>query len=343
MSTVLGQPIPLGGEGAVKYSTAQTLTTEQKEQAQKNIGVTWPCNPNLLDNWYFLNPVNQRGRTSYTRQDYTIDRWYHRDGNSTGTVTLTDSGITLSRTDTSGAGARAFNMRVDNLEQLLGKTVTISALVAENTHAANEVRISLDAADSVEFNSKPLVRAYPPTTNSTILVTGTGTIPTSTTYPALNFGVFSGTVPGTVTILAVKLELGTGQTLAHQDAEGNWVLNEIPDYHTELLKCIQSTADPADTYANKVVATKPIRTVVSLPTASWTGDDPYSQTVTISGGTATHAADLLPSAEVAAQMVEDGVQYMCIENNDGTFTAKAVGAAPTVDLSVQVLLTEVAT
>ena len=31
--------------------------------------------PNLLDNWYFANPVNQRGQTSYTGTGYTVDRW----------------------------------------------------------------------------------------------------------------------------------------------------------------------------------------------------------------------------------------------------------------------------
>ena len=56
------------------------------------------------------------------------------------------------------------------------------------------------------------------------------------------------------TIIAVKLELGDKQTLARQDENGNWILNDPPpDKGLELLKCIQSTADPGDTYANKVV------------------------------------------------------------------------------------------
>ena len=38
------------------------------------------------------------------------------------------------------------------------------------------------------------------------------------------------------TFAAVKLELGTTQTLAHQE-NGNWVLNEIPDYGEQLRKC----------------------------------------------------------------------------------------------------------
>lgn len=38
------------------------------------------------------------------------------------------------------------------------------------------------------------------------------------------------------TIVAVKLELGEIQTLAHLE-NGVWVLNEIPDYETQLLRC----------------------------------------------------------------------------------------------------------
>ena len=42
----------------------------------------------------------------------------------------------------------------------------------------------------------------------------------------------------TITIQAAKLELGTVQTLAHQDDFGNWVLNDPPpDKTLELLKC----------------------------------------------------------------------------------------------------------
>ena len=68
-------------EGAVKYNVAQTLTDAQKQQARDNIDApapytagenisisgsviatkAFPCNPNLLDNWYFGNPVDQRG------------------------------------------------------------------------------------------------------------------------------------------------------------------------------------------------------------------------------------------------------------------------------------------
>ena len=48
-------------------------------------------NRNLLDNWDFRNPVNQRGAASYAGAGYTIDRWKINGG----TLTLTDAGLTL--------------------------------------------------------------------------------------------------------------------------------------------------------------------------------------------------------------------------------------------------------
>lgn len=66
-------------KGAVRFDQAQTLTPAQQEQAQHNIGTTWPCNPNLLDNWYFGRPVDQRegkiipaGKSYYTTPDITL-------------------------------------------------------------------------------------------------------------------------------------------------------------------------------------------------------------------------------------------------------------------------------
>ena len=43
---------------------------------------------------------------------------------------------------------------------------------------------------------------------------------------------------GTIDILAIKLELGDHQTLAHQE-DGKWVLNEIPSYTEQLERCLR--------------------------------------------------------------------------------------------------------
>ena len=37
-----------------------------------------PWNRNLLDNWYFGAPVNQRGKTVYSGKGLTVDRWQAR-------------------------------------------------------------------------------------------------------------------------------------------------------------------------------------------------------------------------------------------------------------------------
>ena len=77
---------------------------------------------------------------------------------------------------------------------------------------------------------------------------------------------------------------------------------------------------------------------ISLPTASWTGSDPYTQTVTISSSTITAntKVDIQPSEEVYDQLVADNVGYLAIKNVNGTLTAVAKGGKPSVDLTVQV-------
>lgn len=77
-------------------------------------------------------------------------------------------------------------------------------------------------------------------------------------------------------------------------------------------------------------------TSVSLPTASWTGSDPYTQTVTIGSSNANTKVDIQPSETLYDQLVSDNVGYLAIKNVDGTLTAVAKGGKPSVDLTVQV-------
>ena len=132
--------------------------------------------PNLLDNWYFGNPVNQRNVSgTIDAVGYFLDRWKL----VSGSVTIGSNGITLNGTI------------AQILETAVGTDVTASALTTEGVVVA-----------SYDNNSK------------TISLTGTGQ-----------------------TFVAAKLELGSQQTLAHQDADGNWALNEIPDYGEQLRRC----------------------------------------------------------------------------------------------------------
>lgn len=176
-------------------------------------------NPNLLDNGYFGNPVNQRGLTEYTGAGYTVDRWIQAfDG--TMTSTLTDDGIKI----TAGNDGT-----YKNFEQVLpdiptNSTFTLSFLV-DNYAFVNQIYTGLGHSKfDIEIED-----------NLISLTFKTG----SSISGRKSIGI-QVKVGKTATILAVKLELGSTQTLAHLE-NGNWVLNEIPKYEDVLSNCQRYT------------------------------------------------------------------------------------------------------
>lgn len=184
---------------------------------------------NLLDNWDFTNPVNQRGQSSYTftTATYSIDRWKL----NRGTINLGATGITFVwNGNTSYAPFMQPNARYD---ALVGCKVTFSALTANGDLYSKT--ITVPSSGSSETPAGDPVRFIASASSKSL-----GLLITTTTG---------------VVIVAVKAELGTEQTLAHQES-GAWVLNEVPSYEKELLKCQTSTADANDTYANKSLATE---------------------------------------------------------------------------------------
>lgn len=88
-----------------------------------------------------------------------------------------------------------------------------------------------------------------------------------------------------------------------------------------------------------------LRTVtITFPTASWVdnGNEIFTQNVTVEGGTANTLVALQPTDEQMLAMIEDGAAFLKVDNNGGVFTAKAGSAAPSVDMTIQATLTEVA-
>ena len=184
----------------------------------------FPCNPNLLDNWYFGNPVNQRGQTSYTGGVYGIDRWLKSAAETT--VAVVTGGISVS-----GKQFQRLEQRVEDAQSLNGITVTFSALVKNPNgnfrlalyNATTGGLITQDFQASEDFQLVQITAA--PVINA-------GDVFSVALYPGAN----DATAVRTCTIKAVKLELGSQQTLAHQE-NGVWVLNEIPDYGEQLRRC----------------------------------------------------------------------------------------------------------
>lgn len=80
---------------------------------------------------------------------------------------------------------------------------------------------------------------------------------------------------------------------------------------------------------------------VTLPASGWTGNNPYSQVVTVNGVTVNSKLDLQPTAQQIVQLQNEDIALMA-ENNAGTVTFYSIGGKPTSNYTIQVLLTEVA-
>lgn len=246
-------------------------------------------NPNLLDNWYFGNPVDQRqgrivkpnttyysdnqlttaaGTTSayvtayryargtvngvnyasfkltdsdtaptyyaapenvvrgYTGAGYTVDRWLAL---SPGTVVTVQSGyVRIAPPADNYFGW----MNYFEADSLLGQTVTFSALCRyTGSGGAILPYITAYIGDNQYSGSAQI--------NQTTWQCISFTFTFSADKPSdgrFGFNVVAMQNFG-VDIKAAKLELGTQQTLAHQDENGVWQLNEIPDYGEQLRRC----------------------------------------------------------------------------------------------------------
>lgn len=175
--------------------------------------VKYRTNPNLLDNWYFGNPVNQRGQTEYTEDTtYTIDRWRLQYDT---TLSVVDGGIKI-------GGKWDVQQYFENT--LPNATYTLSLLYKDRT-GSDPLRLiagNRTDGDIAQTESKDA---------SGILSVTFSTATSNKVY----FG-FAGSVDNSATIIAAKLELGSTQTLAHKE-NGVWVLNEIPDFGEQLRRC----------------------------------------------------------------------------------------------------------
>lgn len=183
--------------------------------------------PNLLDNWYFGNPINQRGQTEYTGNGYTVDRWFFDTDSGSSALTLTTEGLKFIAT-ASATGIASLKQDIDPtmLSVFAGKTVTLSILG------------KTDISQQVLFyvNSKVAVVKSSPAVNGVCMTTLTYTFPAVLENAAIFVYGRSYSGAGEGTILAAKLELGPTQTLAHREGD-RWLLNEVPDYGEQLRRC----------------------------------------------------------------------------------------------------------
>lgn len=216
------------------------LTAEELDSLKSR----WYSNPNLLDNWYFGNPINQRGVTSGTAgwNEYFLDRWRG--------YCIYD--ITKGYLEV-GSGSYLVQ-RIENGDSI-PYPVTFSILFQDGTFGYQTVYAD-GGFSLIGENIKGFADSQIHGEN-----------------PYISYNNNSGS---TVGIIAVKLELGTVQTLAHQDADGNWVLNEIPDCGEQLRQCqryfqkhesisfVLSNAVQGDSYRTNSISFPTMRTIPTV-------------------------------------------------------------------------------
>lgn len=222
----VGLPGP-AGKSAYQYAVEGGFSGTE-EEFRAVVGVR--SNPNLLDNWYLADPINQRGQTEYTENEqYTIDQWYLR-GTISSQLTVSSNGLTLVRQEGRSEALIAQVFEDYVFQALVGKQVTLSFLTSGNE--LGFVTLIVDPESTMET-----IRAK--TTNCiAILYRWSGS---HERHLQVLIGCsWSAGESADVrdTIVAVKLELGPVQTLAHKDAFGTWVLNDPPPNKAlELAKC----------------------------------------------------------------------------------------------------------
>lgn len=238
-STVTGQQ---GNPGKDAYESAQDggFTGTEAEFNSEIAKMPTVIRPNLLDNWYFVGggtsdafPVNQKGTTTSSANGYTIpDRWKI---STSGTVTVKSDCVNFS---TSGSSYKRYMQVLPSGIVEVGKTYTISFFLKVN---------SISGTAYLRFNYltnsvMPSALAALPSTAGTYLITLTYTVPEGYSGPYSIEILVSNNSTSQIDadIYAAKLELGDTQTMCHNegtDANPVWVLNEIPIFSEELLKC----------------------------------------------------------------------------------------------------------
>ena len=167
---------------------------------------------------------------------------------------------------------------------------------------------------------------------------GTG----STTASYIEERLICAVAVGNATVTAV---LSSEQYASYDDLQDHIVDADNPHKVTKAqvgLGAVDNTRDvdkPVSVaQAKAIAACKVSAKSVTMLAASWIGSDPYTQQVVIDGTTASSKVDIQLSAEQHAALGDLGIDFLQIENANGTLTAKVKGGKPASDLTVQVTI-----
>jgi hypothetical protein len=200
-------------------------------EVEKVINFLSQSRQNILHNWDFRNPVNQRRQLMYTANGYSIDRWkLEMAGMSYLSVDSDNKCVTLNKVN----GYISINQLLETPASYNGEVMTLTVVYSSSTPAYLWITKNGDAssADSPVFIILPASLEY---TTATV----TGSYTTIDTSLKFRVGIMGATANGCISIKTVKLEKGTASTLAYDPPA---------DYGEQLSLCQRFLKDLAGIY-----------------------------------------------------------------------------------------------
>ena len=255
--------------------------TDSGKKASDFAGATEIINENLLKNAYFMGggsqqgggqfPINDTGLTNYDDGGYsTINGWSLSGPPNNSELEIVSDGIIL--THPSSAGTYTLLQSIENYQQFLGKTLTMSFLGSLLEGSSCQI------VAWYHPNTQNYDGSYNVTSFEDGLVTATFTVPSDATGLCILVASDGTYNPYKLKLKAAKLELGSKQTLAHK-VDDAWVLNSPPpNFALELAKC---NASPWETYGRKgnIVSQADITSIRCTGSTNTTGSTIYKGTL----------------------------------------------------------------
>ena len=206
-----GYYIPAG----VKYNTLSWTEAGTTDKAYPVIGYSGQ-DPLITVNGTNYIVGKSAQVPGYCTAGYTVDRWFLEQPYN---LKIDATGLHFTPSNSDSYTNLIQKIPVEKWTTLNGKTITVSALTSDGKLLYKSGTWTPESGpvvhfDNFEFSSAAFVNAQ--------------------SYQLGRLYVYAGK---SADVLAVKVELGDTQTLAHQDSSGNWILNEIPDFGEQLRRC----------------------------------------------------------------------------------------------------------
>ena len=264
-----------GYDGVYYNSDAARFDDDHRlaQQSYVDNAVKYRTNPNLLDNWFFGRPVNQRNgyivpagvdyytfaweKVGQTDKNYQVLLRRNAENNYDCEIEINGTRYVVGGANSVPGYCDGYSYTIDRWKTEGNIVVTFESdgISIENVgDEAGQFMQELPPDFSPEGTLLCISAIVKSASGDARLLLSQSNSPWGHTvdFIPLQAGLYSGSgnlmsdnhkfsiylgAGAKIKLTAVKLELGDTQTLAHQDSSGNWILNEIPDFEEQLSRC----------------------------------------------------------------------------------------------------------